>query len=762
MKRNIKKPMAVIMAAVVALGGTGIGVYAANESGRAAREASEASNVQNKVNEEKDNVNIKDETVYILSNADGSVRKIIVSDWLQNALSDTSLKDNSLLDGIVNVKGEQSFTSGENGSKQWNADGEDIYYTGEISRELPVDISVKYFLDGRELSAENMKGKSGKAVIRFEYTNNQYETVKIDGRDEKIYVPFAVLTGALLDNNIFRNVEVSGGKIINDGDRTVIVGMAFPGLQESLNIDGEKLEIPDYLEITADVKDFEMSETVSVATNEIFNNIDLEDRDSIDGINEDIKKLTNAVDRLSDGSAALYEGLDTLLAKSSELTEGIDKLVKGAEELKNGTSDLVNGSSQISQGSAQLSDGSKQLADGSGQVLNGSSELASGLEQLANNSAALNTGSRQVFDTLLAAATAQIRSAGLDVPDLTVENYRKVLEQTLASLSDEDIRDLAYKTAENEVRRAVEAKESEIRAAVAEAVRAEVLAKVTAAVRENVEAQVLASLGYTKEQYEAAVKAGLVSEEQQAGIKAAINTQMESDGVKALIAQNTDIQMQSDEVQALIAQKTEEQKELLIEQNLNSPDVRAQIEKAIADAASGRESIKALISQLDSYNEFYSGLNRYTAGVNQAADGASRLQAGAEALNKGTADLKSGAGTLNEGAEELNAGAVRLDNGAKQLYDGLLTLKDSAPALIDGIKRLRDGAEELSDGMTEFKEQGVQKLIDAAEGDIKGLVDRIRAAVNVSKGYNSFSGIDSEMVGRVKFVYRTDSIYKED
>lgn len=762
MKKLMKKPMAVIMAAAVALGGTGIGVYAANENGRTAKEAEKTANAQTKFKEENDNVNIKDETVYILSGADGSVKKIIVSDLLQNALSSLSLKDSSQLENIVNVNGEQGFTLGANGSVQWNAEGGDIYYTGEINKELPVDIAVKYYLDGRELSAEDMKGKSGKAVIRFEYTNNQYETVKIDGRDEKIYVPFAVLTGVLLDNNIFRNAEASNGKIINDGDRTVIVGMAFPGLGDSLNIDSEKLEIPDYFEITADVKDFEMSETFSVATNEIFNNINLDSMDSIEDLNGDLEKLTEAVERLSDGSAALYEGLDTLLVKSSELIEGIDKLVKGAEALKNGTSDLAEGSSQILQGSAQLSDGSRQLTEGSGQVLNGSSRLAEGLEELANNSAALNAGSKQVFDTLLAAATAQINAAGLDIPDLTAENYRQVLEQALASLNDEDIRNLAYKTAENEVRKAVAAKEEEIRAAVAEAVKAEISVKVTAAVRENVEAQVLASLGYTKEQYQAAVKAGLVSEEQQAGIKAAVNAQMESDGVKALIAQNTESQMQSEEVQTLIAQKTAEQEELLIRQNLDSPEVRQKTEKAIAEAAEGRERIKSLIAQLDSYNEFYTGLNRYTAGVDQAAEGASKLQAGAEALNKGASDLNSGAGALNAGADELNAGAVQLDKGAKQLYEGLLTLQGSAPALIDGITQLRDGARELSEGMTEFKEQGVRKLIDAADGDIKGLVDRIKAAADVSERYNSFSGIDGEMIGKVRFVYRTDGISKED
>ena len=148
------------------------------------------------------------------------------------------------------------------------------------SEELPVGVKISYKLDGKEMSPESLTGKSGKITIRFDYTNSAYEMKKINGKEEKIFVPFAMLTGMILDNDIFRNVEVTNGKLINDGMRSVVAGAAFPGLQDSLGLDKNDLEIPEYIEITADVTDFKMGMTATIATNEIFNEIDTDKLDS--------------------------------------------------------------------------------------------------------------------------------------------------------------------------------------------------------------------------------------------------------------------------------------------------------------------------------------------------------------------------------------------------------------------------------------------------------------------------------------------------
>ena len=93
-----------------------------------------------------------------------------------------------------------------------------------------------------------------------------------------------------------------------------------------------------------------------------------------------------------------------------------------------------------------------------------------------------------------------------------------------------------------------------------------------------------------------------------------------------------------------------------------------------------------------------------------------------------------------------------------ELYDGVITLKNGAPALVDGITALRDGAMKLSDGLKEFNDQGVQKLVDAVDGDLGGLFTRVKATADVSKDYKSFSGLSDDMDGQVKFIYRTDSV----
>lgn len=656
----------------------------------------------------------KNETVYVIAGADGSVKKIIVSDWIKNNSGSTVIRDDTALNDVTNVKGDETYTMAD-GSRVWNAEGNDIYCQGSTDRELPVIIAVSYKLDGKTVSADELAGKSGRVTVRFDYENKQYETVEIDGKKEKIYVPFVMLTGMLLDGDRFSNVEVTNGKFVNDGDRIAVVGIAFPGLGDDLGIPADKYEIPGYVEMTADVKDFKMTNTVTVAVGDLFGRLNTNALDTTD-INDAIGKLTDYMTQLTDGADALYGGLGTLLESSGELAAGIDKLAAGAEQLKNGA--------------GQLADGSAQLAAGAG-------ELAAGLGELSSNSADLNAGAAQVFDSLLAAANSQLSAAGLDVPALTRDNYGKVLAGVIASLDEASVRAQAEAVARATVEKAVEAKKVEISAAVTSAVRAEVSAKVTSAVRSGVEDKVLASMGMRREQYEAGIAAGAISAEQQAGINAAIDAAMQSAEVTALTEANTDAEMQSETIKALIASKTDEQAALLIEQNMQSEAVRSQVNAAVEKAVAGAASITALHAQLDSYNEFYTGLARYTAGVDSA-------KAGADSLNDGAASLAQGAGTLKTGIDEL--------------CEGILTLKNGVPALIDGAGELHDGAGKLSDGLKRFNEEGVGRIVDAVDGDLAGLMTRIKATADVSRDYRTFTGLSDGMSGQVKFIYRTDSI----
>lgn len=651
----------------------------------------------------------KNETVYILTSADGATRKIIVSDWLNNQSGLSAIHDITCLSDIENVKGNENWTI-QDEALVWNAEGNDIYYQGTTENELPISLEVTYQIDGKYVPANEVASKSGSVCIRFDYENSQYETVLINDKEENIYVPFAVVTGMLLDNAHFRNVEVKNGKLINEGDHTVVVGFAFPGMQDSLGLGKDHIDIPDYVEITADATDFTLGMTVTIATNEPFNTLDASKLDSVDGLKDSISELSDGMNQLLMGSSSLYDGLSTLLEKSEELVSGID----------------------------QLADGSAALSDG--------------LTLLKENNEALNGGAKQVFEALLLTAETQLQAAGIPVPALTIDNYAIVLDEVISSLDESAVyqQTLAQVTAAVEENRPLiagkvtAAVREEVEAQVSFAVHSQVSDRVTSAVMDQVsEKVIMAAAGVSKADYEAAVAAGLIPKDTQDAITMTINTQMqsdeiiemieetvksqiESDEIKAAINANTEAQMQTATVQEAISAHTEEQIQQLISDNMASDEVQAKM----SAAAEGAKTVTSLKESLDNFNSFYLGLLSYTEGVASAADGAAILSSGISDLKKGIAGM---------------------DDNNQQVENG-------TPTLIDGISQLKDGALQLSGGLKKFDEEGIQKIVGLVDSDLNNIVERLKAIIRVSEHYNNFSGIDDAMNGQVKFIYRTDEI----
>lgn len=761
MSKTTKKILAICLCAALCLGGAGM-AFAQASSKKADDQpvsaAQQAAELQQKIS--------KDETVYVLTGADGSVKKIIVSDWLKNELGSASVADKSDLSDIENVKGDESYTINGDNMTVWDAQGNDIYYQGNIQKELPVGLSVRYYLDGKSVSPEELKGKSGKVTIRFDYENRQYETVQINGVNQRIYVPFAMLTGMILDNDTFQNVQITNGKLVNDGDRTVVMGLAFPGLQENLNLSRDDLSIPDSVEITADVTNFSLGMTVTLACNDLFSQLGDVDLTSLDSTSA-LDQLTGAMDQLLSGSSSLYEGLSTLLDKSGELVSGVEELAQGAAAIKSGADSVDDGAAQLKAG----------LAD-----------LSSGLNTLSANSESLNSGAKQVFNSLLETAATQIRAKGLNVPELTIENYAEELNTLIKSLDETTV----YETALKQVTDAVEAQRPVITQKVTEAVRQQVETKVTAAVRQQVTEKVTAAVqqqvtatvtdtvqqqvseqviqaaaNMSKADYDAAVAAGMIPQQTQDAVNAAIqaqmgseavqskiaenvsaqmaseavqskiteniDTQISSEAVQATITENTDAQMQTEAIQATIQQQTELQVQKAISENMASDAVQSQLKKA----SEGAQALIALKASLDDYNTFYLGLLTYTGGVDDAAAGANDLYAGADQLKDGTAQLRA---------------------GAAQLYNGVLQLQDGTPALVSGVTQLKDGAMQLSEGLQQFNRDGIQKLVNLLQNDVGDLSARVQATIDVSKDYRSFAGISDDAEGQVKFIYRTDEI----
>ena len=790
MSDKCKKIVAIGLCAALCLGGAGLAF--AQTGSKTETTAPAAESVSSTVAQ---NIS-KDETVYVLAGADGSVKKIIVSDWIKNQLGSATVTDKSDLNNIENVKGDESYSVNGDNMKVWDAQGNDIYYQGDIQKELPVGMSVSYTLDGKTISADELAGKSGKVTIRFDYDNRQYETVQINGTNQRIYVPFAMLTGMILDNDCFSNVQVSNGKLVNDGDRTVVAGLAFPGLQENLALSRDQLSIPDYVEVTADVKNFSLGMTVTLACNDVFSQIDDVNFTTADGATASIGKLTDAMTQLLDGSSALYDGLSTLLDKSKELATGVEELAAGAKAIRDGAGSVDEGTAALKAGLA---------------------ELSTGLNTLSSNSEALNEGAEKVFTTLLSTAATQIRQAGLTVPDLTIDNYAQVLNELITSLDEnavyekalqqvtaavEENRPLITEKVTAAVRQQVEEKvtavvrqqvevkvteavKQQVTATVTDAVKQQVTATVTDAVKQQVTATVIqTAAGMSVENYNAAVSAGMVPQEKQDAINAAIqaqmsseaiqakitenvtaqmssdtvkakiteniDAQMESDTVKAKITENTDAQMESDTVKATIAENTDAQMKTEDIQKTISQQIELQVKKAISEnmasdtvqsqltaASEGAKTLISLKASLDDYNAFYLGLLSYTKGVDTAAAGADQLNSGADQLKEGTAALKEGAATL---------------------YNGVLKMKDGVPTLISGVEQLKDGSMQLSEGLQQLNKEGIEKLVSLLENDLGDLSARVQATIDVSKNYRSFAGISDDADGQVKFIYRTDEI----
>lgn len=657
----------------------------------------------------------KDETVYVLANAEGEAKRVIVSDWLTNPDGEKDLADATTLKDAKAVKGSAFLKDGV----WYNADGADVYYQGDAEDALPVNLTVSYTLDGEAKTAAEMTGKSGRVTIR----------VACDVKETKdgVKVPFAALTAALLDNDVFTNIEVTNGKFLDDGDRTVVVGWALPGLQETLKLDAETVTLPEYVEITADAKNFEAPTTLTVVTNELFSAVDV---DSIDAT-----ELTENINKLKDGIAQLKDG-------ASRLADGVSALKDGAKTLADGATELKNGAEALKEGANPLGDGVSQLNDGATALETGSAQLTEGLNTLTANNEALASGATKLFETVLGIANTQLSAAMENAPTLTIENYEETLTALLDACSEAGI----DKQLHDQVEAVVNQNRAKIEEAVTAKVQETVAAQVEEAVRENVTAQVLAAMDMTPDTYKAAVESGALTDAQKNQITAAVDAKMKSQEVKAVLAQQTEQTMGSDEVKVTIEQNVNEQVEALTQQNMASKDVQAKRAAALEQGQAAAASLTALKAQLDDYRAFYDGLNAYLAGTAQAANGAS--------------ELKTGAAQLAAGTEELNGKVPALLEGIGSLSNGMNTLTENIPSLTDGVQQLLDGANELKDGLNTFDEEGVSKLVSLVEDDLADMLDRVKAALNAANAYTTYTSLGENMTGRVRFVWRTDANQK--
>lgn len=653
----------------------------------------------------------KDETVYVKVDDAGNQKDVTVSDQLKNISSLGTIDDVSDLKDIKNVKGDETFSE-NNGKLVWQGDKKDICYQGTTTKKIPVGMKVTYELDGKKVSADDLEGKSGHLKIHYEYQNTSADSGK--------YTPFLMATGLLMDGEKFSNVTVDNGKVISDGDRDIVIGMGLPQLKEQLTSVSSKvddLDIPDSFTVEADVTDYEKVEAVTVATNEVFNEVGTDKFDSLDELKDSMTELQDASNKLVDGSGQLKDGLDTLLSSSGTLVSGIDQLASGGNTLASGTGSLVSGMQSAKTGSSQLAGGVKALSDG---VSGMQAQVSDGVKDLSNGVSSVQAG---------------------------VETIHGIAEQ-----ADKGV-DLAKDGAKGLCAGLETASESAGEIATAARNLCTVLGgnQQTVQVEQQQEVTVDNSDIYNQI---AALAEQMTDENDKAAVENVLNQ------ISATKTQTVDVQaeveVENPYVTALngIASGADAlSKQLSANGEIGGGAATLYGTLSSTQGATVKAATAGLSGALASDGSLQRGISLLQSGVGEMG---TKLGAGTNELLSGIGTLQKGADSLDSGLGTLTSGASQLNSGAGTLSTGLNTLQSSTGALVSGVEQLDSGAAELNSGMIQFNEEGIEKLVSVFDGDIDALLDKANELLDASKEYKNFSGIADGMDGSVKFIFVSD------
>jgi putative membrane protein len=695
-----------------------------------------------------------------------------------------------------------------------DANGNETLNKTESSENAPVTMKVTYKLDGKEIKPEDLAGKSGKVTIRFDYTNNQKKTVTINGKKQTVTVPFTMITGMMLPTDVFSNVEVTNGKLTKVGDNIVAVGMTMPGLKDTMNLKfNDKsldLDIPEYFELTADVKNFSLDMTMSVATSNLLSDMNADDI-TLDDLKKTVASLDDAATQLADGTVSLQDGTQQLSDAIPALTDGVDQLNTGASSLKDGIYAYADGAASAYEGSVSLNDNMKTYADGIGTLYNTlkDNNLDSSVASAADGASQLSAGA-ETLDTGIDSALAGAGALATGANDLT--GGTEQLATGAAALADG-----ANKIGKTLTDGMTEAKEKYDNAY-------ESFYQLAVAV-------IGGKLGYnpstmTDEQKIAAATA--LANEAGYGLSATADITNENQCTKAaaFIMQNyNDTNITTGKIgirTAMVSALTAKYAAADTEHKYTLEQLK---EKANSDADANLVAISSGLSQAykaygllndtmisltaGGENSFFNGITKLNEGAGQVNTGANalkagidQLSAGAGQLSAGSKQLKAGLGTLSTGlntlstsvgsfstykegtlcsslyALNLNAGKLQqegtavlqsglsqltanndtLKSGALQLADGTATLKDSSGTLADGVTQLNEGAITLKDGMAQFNSEAIEPITKLVDSDAQTVVDTIKAVVKAGQEYNSFLGKSDDKAGSVTFVYKTAGI----
>ncbi len=583
----------------------------------------------------------KDETVYSKLDASGKNYETIVSTHIKNTEDEEIIRDLSDLLNVKNTSGDETYT--QNGTTfEWKANKNDIYYQGNTDKELPISCEVKYELDGEEISANDIAGKSGKIKITLQYKNKEERTVNINGKNVKMYVPFVVMTGTIIQNENAKNVEVSSGKVVDDGTKTIVVGMAMPGLQKSLGLSDDDIKIPSNIEITMDATNFKTNSIMSYITPKVLEEDDLKILDDLDEVYSQVNTLQTSMNQIQNGANTLKDGTTELEAGANTLKEGVTTAYNGAQTI----------SSEVAKSTKSLKNDKSEAID--------EATLKAIKQQAAQSSKLTEEQKAQI--------TAQAKASSV----LTEEQKAQITEQAKAS---------SALTEEQKAQITAQAKASSI-------------------LKDDKKAEIIATAqkSYPTELSDAE-KALLIGTAQNVAEQTAVTTALKT-------AQDTATQT------------------------------------AVTTALTTAQNIATQIA--------------VTTALTTAQETATST-----AMQTSTTVAKQvGNQAKKQFTNQVISQMTTLGNGLNQLTSGLSQLNDGASSLANGTTQVNDGANTLAEGIKTFNEEGIKKICNYINGNVKDLTTRIDKLTELSKEYNTFTMVDGENKGEVKFIMIIDAVKK--
>lgn len=724
----------------------------------------------------------KKETSYLILNADGSVQEQITSDWLHSDDGFDSVTDESGLSDIQNLKSDVMPEQSGNTLK-WTTDETDIYYQGKNSAQAPVGVSIEYTLDGKTVTADELKGQSGHLVATVKLTNNTGEEVTVNGKKRTVYTPFFTVAAAVLPSENFKNITTEHGLVESDSKTQVACYLAMPGMKEAVSDllpdSFDKLDdlMLDTLTLEADVTDCTVP-TFLFAAAPNLSDLDLDE--ASDELGDTMDELTDAIDQLKDGSGALddavgtlVESLDTFASSYGQFDAGVDSALNGTQTLANGTENLLENAQLLATKTGELSLGAIQLQNSTAQlagVMN--QQLVPGLVEASEKKTALEDKMTELSGKLetveipdMTALKAQLGAGVEQVFDGAASNAATVASQKTAEV----IKGNVQQAADNA------------------AVGADQVADQAAAL-----SSALFQGGYQTALGELLQDSSLeLSAEQQAAIMAKIQapSSPSADTVNGVAAQLSGAatvavktamgqvvnDIDSDTIASTVGPKVAEQVAPAVTEKVTSSEKLAaakqsavqQVAAAIPDI--NTDELKSLMGEFKDLSsqagEMMDSVDTLTGALYNAENPAdtNTVVGAANAISDGAAKLGSGASQLATGTSAFATGVGTLDAGTNQLLGGMETLSSSSKTVSNAIGQfqsggaeLKDGTSELSDGMTEFsgtindKLDGFSEITDP-NSMLARVIDIMKDRADSFKGSGRADGTDMT----VSYVMRT-------